>query len=146
MVDSFHKKPEMWIVFPCHDIIMYHFRLCHIMVLIHWGWDEMATILQMTFSFSCMKIVLQFKFQRNLFLRVQLLIYRHWFILWLGTQQATSLYLNQWLPSLLMYICVTRPQWVKALFLCIQLALYTIHRKHCTNAQYFCPTMTDIHD
>ena len=29
-----------------------------------------------------------------------------------GTDQATSHYLNQWWPCLLMHICVTWPQWV----------------------------------
>ena len=31
----------------------------------------------------------------------------------IGTNQATGHYLNQWWHSLLTYICVTRPQWVK---------------------------------
>ena len=34
-------------------------------------------------------------------------------IIQLGTEQATSHYLKQWWPSLLTYICVTWPQWVK---------------------------------
>ena len=33
----------------------------------------------------------------------------------LGTDQATSHYLNQWWYSLLIHICITRPQWVKHL-------------------------------
>ena len=32
---------------------------------------------------------------------------------WRPTGQATSHYLNQWWPSLLLHICVTQPQWVK---------------------------------
>ena len=50
--------------------------------LMHWGWDKMATFLQMTISNSfCMKIVvLWFWFhwnQRNLFLRARIKIW-HW--------------------------------------------------------------------
>ena len=33
----------------------------------------------------------------------------------LGTGQATSHYLNQWWPGLLMHVCITRPQWVETL-------------------------------
>ena len=51
-------------------------------ILTHWGRDEMDNILQMTFSnvFSSMKM---FEFwvrcHWNLFLRVQLTIFQHWF-------------------------------------------------------------------
>ena len=43
---------------------------------------------------------------------VQLITSHHWLRYWLGAEQATSHYLNQWRPSLLVYwrICVTRPQ------------------------------------
>ena len=43
-------------------------------------------------------------------LRVQLTIFQHWFRKWLGTNQATTHYLNQWWPMLPTDICVTRPQ------------------------------------
>ena len=46
------------------------------------------------------------------FLEVQLTIFQHWFRKWLGAQQATTHYLNQWWPSSTANICVTRPQWV----------------------------------
>ena len=35
-----------------------------------------------------------------------------WFKWWLGAEQVTSHYLNQWWLSLLTHICITRPQWV----------------------------------
>ena len=50
-----------------------------------------------------------------MFLRVQLTIFEHWFWWWLGADQATSHYLNQWYPRLPTHICVTRPQWVKSI-------------------------------
>ena len=69
--------------------------------LTHWGRDKKDAISQTTFSnaFSWMKL-LEFwlKFHWNLFLRVQLTIFQHWFRYWLGAVQATSHYLNQcWL-------------------------------------------------
>ena len=54
---------------------------------------------QMTFSnaFSWMKILkFQLECHWNLFPRVQLIIFQHWFRQWLGADQATSHYLNQW--------------------------------------------------
>ena len=53
------------------------------------------------------------KFPWNLFLRVQLTIFQHWFRWWLGGDQSTSHYLNQWWPRLPTHICITWPQWVK---------------------------------
>ena len=53
-----------------------------IIVLTHWGRDKMAAIFQATFStpFSWMKkFELRFKFHWDLFLRVQLTIFQHWF-------------------------------------------------------------------
>ena len=47
--------------------------------------------------------VLWFKFHWRLFLWVQLTIFQHWFIQWLGAVQATSHYLNQWW---LVYQCI----------------------------------------
>ena len=68
----------------------------------HLGWCKVAAILQTPFSnwFPCMKSV-SILFQICLFLRVRLMIKRNWFRYWLGTEQATSHYLNQWWPSLL---------------------------------------------
>ena len=67
--------------------------------LTHWGRDKMDAISQTTFSiaFSWMKIFeYRLKLHWNLFLRVQLTIFQHWFRWWLGVSQATSHYLNQW--------------------------------------------------
>ena len=48
-------------------------------------------------AFYWMKMfVFWLKFHWSLFLRVQLTIYQHWFRWWLGTDQSTSHYLNQW--------------------------------------------------
>ena len=67
--------------------------------LTHWGRDKMDAISQTTFSraFSAMKIAaFWLNFHWNMFARVQLTIIEHWFRLWLGVDQATSHYLNQW--------------------------------------------------
>ena len=67
--------------------------------LTHWGRDKMAAISQTTLSnaFSWMKISeFRLKFHWRLFLMVQLTIFQHWFRWWLGADQATSHYLNQW--------------------------------------------------
>ena len=59
----------------------------------------MDAISQTTLSsaFSWMKMFeFRLKFHWSLFLRVQLTIFQHWFRWWLGTDQATSHYLNQW--------------------------------------------------
>ena len=48
-------------------------------------------------AFSWMKMhKFRLIFHWNLFPRVQLTIFQHWFRLWLGAGQATSHYLNQW--------------------------------------------------
>ena len=65
----------------------------------HWGRDKMAVISQATLSsaFSWKKMSeFRLKFHWSLFLRVQLTIFQHWFRQWLGADQATSHYLNQW--------------------------------------------------
>ena len=67
--------------------------------LTHWSRDKMAAMLQNTFSdaFSWTKLhEFHLKFHLSLFLRVQLTIFHHWFRKWLGDDQATSHYLNQW--------------------------------------------------
>ena len=65
----------------------------------HWGRDNMAAIFQTTFSnaFSWMKIYeFRVRCHWSLFLRVQLPIFQYWFWKWLGADQATNHYLNQW--------------------------------------------------
>ena len=69
------------------------------MHLTHWGRDKMAAIFQTTFwnGFSSMKMYeYRLKFHLSLFLRVKLTIFRHWFRKWLGADQATSHFMNQW--------------------------------------------------
>ena len=39
-------------------------------------------------------------------------LWQHWFRLWLGTEQATRHYLNQWWAHLQRHVCVTQLQWV----------------------------------
>ena len=65
--------------------------------LTSWGRDEMADIFQTTISnaYSWMKMY-EFRLKWSLFLMVQLKIVHHWFRWWLGADQATSHYLNQW--------------------------------------------------
>ena len=87
-------------------------------LLIYWGRDKMAAILQTIFSnqFSCLKdTVLWYKFHWNLFSMVQSKISQHWFTSWLGAGQAPSHYLNHWWPSLLIHICITQLWWVNSL-------------------------------
>ena len=74
---------------------------CHneLTLLTHWGRDKMDAISQTTFScaFSLMKIaVFWLNFHWNMFARVQLTIIQHWLRWWLGADQVTSHYLNQW--------------------------------------------------
>ena len=90
-----------------HALSRYHYRNMMRIIsdslkkksLTHWGRKRMAAISQRTFSnaFSWMKIYeFQSKFHWSLFSRVQLTIFQHWFRQWLGTDQATTHYLNQW--------------------------------------------------
>ena len=68
-------------------------------MLTHWGWDKMADISQTTFwnAFSWMKMCkFGLGFLWILLPRVQLTIYQDWFRKWLGADQATSHYLDQW--------------------------------------------------
>ena len=51
------------------------------------------------------------QFDWSLFLRVQMTILQHW--MFIGIEQATSHYLNQWWPSSLIHICITQTQWVE---------------------------------
>ena len=86
-------KNSQQIIVPCN--IQQRF----ISNLTHWGWDKMAAIYQTTFSivFFLMKMFeFWLIFHWNLFLRVQLAIFQHWFKQWFGADQATSHYLNHW--------------------------------------------------
>ena len=86
-VTSFKMSNEIW----------RHFA--ELRVLTHWSRDKMAAISQTTLSnaFSWMKMLeFRLKFHWSLFIRVQFTIVQHWFRWWLGADQATSHYLNQW--------------------------------------------------
>ena len=67
--------------------------------LTQWGRHKIDAISQTSFSnvFSSMKMCeFRFKSHWSVFLRVQLTIIQHRFRQWLGADQATSHYLNQW--------------------------------------------------
>ena len=84
-------------------------------LLTHWGQDKMAASFQTTLSnaFSWMKMLeFRLKFHWSLFIRIQLTIFQHWFIWWLGADQATSHYLNQWWLDYWCIYASSRPQWV----------------------------------
>ena len=86
--------------------------------LTYWGQCKMVVFSQ-TFwnAFSWMKMhEFSLKFHQSLFLTVWLTVFQHWFRSWLGTDQATSHYLNHCWPRLVTYyIFVTWPQWVNSL-------------------------------
>ena len=76
------------------------------LILTRWGQDKIDTISQTTFSnaFTWMKMnEFALGFDRRLFLRFESTIFHHWFRQWLGADQATSHYLNQWR---LIYWCI----------------------------------------
>ena len=69
------------------------------LVLTHLSWDKIAASLQTTFSnaFSWMTMhEFRLRFHWNLFLMYELAILQHGFRYWLGADQATGHYLNQW--------------------------------------------------
>ena len=83
-----------------------------LIMVTHWSWDKMDTILRMAFSnaFYWMKVFLfWFEFHWHLFPTVQLTVNQHWFRYWLCVKQATSHCLKQWWPNLLKLIYVTLP-------------------------------------
>ena len=70
-----------------------------IFVLTHWGRDQIAVIFLTTFSnafFLTKMYQCQLKFHWSSFLKARLTKFYHWFRKWLGADQATSHYLNQW--------------------------------------------------
>ena len=73
------------------------------------------------------------KFYWSLFLEVQLTIFQHCLRQWVGAEQATSHYLNQWWPSSMTHICVTWPQWVKQSIHCHH---EHIDHEHITHVEY----------
>ena len=68
-------------------------HICHMLFhcLTHW-WTTFSN------AFSWMKMYeFRLRFYWSLFPGVQLTIFQYWFKYWLGDEQATSHYLNQWL-------------------------------------------------
>ena len=100
--------------------------------LTHWGWDEIAAISQIIFSYAFSWIELKpynfrFRFHWSLFLRFQLTIFQHWFVFKVRVSNIPSLVqIMAWrrpggkllsepmMGNSLTHIGVTRPQWVKA--------------------------------
>ena len=72
-------------IMTCFQVYGWKFQQTQLQIrrlLMHWGWDKMAAILEMTFSyeFSSMKIfIIWSKFHWTLFTRVQLSICQYWF-------------------------------------------------------------------
>ena len=98
-----HCKCCCKIICLMHCCGLYHY---HRFSSTLWGWDKMTNISRMTFSnaFCWMKMYeFWLRFHCSLFIRVQLTIFQNWFRYWLGTDQATSHYLNQWW---LVYWCI----------------------------------------
>ena len=87
------ESPWNWLFLPKYSCLT---TTC---VKTHWGRDKMDAVSQSKFSraFSSMKIVVFWlNFHWNMFPRIKLTIIQHWFRYWLGADQATSHYLNQW--------------------------------------------------
>ena len=80
--------------------------------LTHLHLNKMATIVA-EYIFKCnafhwiKMIKFRFKFHWNFLTGVQWTINQHWFRLWLGAEETTSHYLNQWWPISLTHICGT---------------------------------------
>ena len=86
---------------------------------IHPPLDEMAAFSPTIFpdAFYWMKgFVFSFESHWCLLLGVQLTIRQHSFRKWLGAEQATSHYLNQWWLSLLKHICGSTGRWINSLW------------------------------
>ena len=108
---------QFWDIIRCYQAAMEWNRIKIKGNLTHWNRDKMDAMLQFIFSnaFSWMK-TFEFclGFHWSVFLGFELTTsfrYR------LGTKQATSHYLSQWLSMLPTHICVTRPQWFNAEFI-----------------------------
>ena len=103
-----YTKPTVW-------FWSYYTYVYTDMKLTHWGRVKIAAFSQTMHSNArSWREIYEFylKFDWSLFLRIQLIIFQHWFRQWLRNGRATSRYLNQWWYSFLKHICVTRPQWV----------------------------------
>ena len=93
------RRPPTWLLSTSMQSLVPSWASTHCVTLTHWGRDKMAVIFQTTYwnAFSWMKnFEFRLIFHWSLFLRVQLIIFLHWFRIWLGADLATSHYLNQW--------------------------------------------------
>ena len=91
-------KHPLKLLVSCQWELTIFMTLHHTLSLTHWGRDQIDSISQTSFSnaFSRMKMDgFRLGFHWSLFLRFELII-QHWFRQWLGADQATSHYLNQW--------------------------------------------------
>ena len=87
-----------------------------VIALSHWGQDKMADLFSRCFflnTFYGTKMFnFLFKFYWNILPRVHLTISQHCFRWWLGAEDMTNHYLNQWWLRILAHKCVTQPRWV----------------------------------
>ena len=98
----------IYIIYICNRIYVY--QLSFLPLLTHWGLDYMAAISQIAFRNNSSNINpfgFQITFHRNIFLMGLLTSNHHCFRWWLGAEQVTSRYLNQWRSRLVMHLCVT---------------------------------------
>ena len=72
-------------------------------------WHFSENIFKLIFLFENYWILIQILLN-HISPHVQWTKIHHWFRNWLGADQAKSYYLNQWWPTLLTHICVTRHQ------------------------------------
>ena len=84
--------------------------------LAHWGWDKIVAISQTTISgaFSWMKMYeFRFRFHLSLFMRFELTNIPALVQIMAWHRPGDKPLFEPMMVSLLMHICVTRPQWVK---------------------------------
>ena len=106
------------------------------LMLIYWGGDKMATILQ-SFSnsfFFVWQLLSIFQISPNSVPSGPIYRKQCWFKRWFGAIQATSYYLNQWRPGPLTHICVIPPRWVH---ICLSSTIFN-HLIHWLYFMMFC--------
>ena len=98
-VDIFQESQGVSALQTIWSMLYFNIWYQFMTLLTHWDRAKKATILQMTFSnaYSWMKkYELRWRFHWNLFPRVQVTIFPHWFCKWHDIEQATNHYLNYW--------------------------------------------------
>ena len=111
---SYRRQTITWIYVD--EGLLHHMASLGHNELTHLHLDKMAIVSQTTFSNAFLWMITHeygLKFHWSLFPRVQSTILQHWVRWWLGADQATSHYLNQWWPIPPTYICSTGERWVK---------------------------------